>query len=357
MAYFQKPIPPVIQADANFRTINSYRTQTIVNTLDFIDMNDGRIINVGNPIEPGDVVNKNYVDTQSGGNLTGPISAINGITSITSQSGVGTTFLMDNNPLITGNLDMTYGRIINVSNPVASSDVATKNYVDTQLPTNLTGPIYSIGSNTFISSQTGTGNTFVMNESPILVTPNIGAATATSLNSGTIDLTGQLTSLNSTESVNTTTGSITSLGGIGIQKNMHIGGKCYATEFYTTSDVTLKRNISNVNHEDIDKLLKVKGYKYNLVNDTDTKYGVIAQELEELGLENLVDSKGSHKQVSYQAFIPLMLETIKHLNTRIENQEVKSNLLKATINEIYEQKLLEYTKRMKRRSNSRKNLK
>lgn len=46
---------------------------------------------------------------------------------------------------------------------------------------NLTGPITSVGNATSVNSQTGTGSTFVMNTSPTLVTPNIGAATGTSL--------------------------------------------------------------------------------------------------------------------------------------------------------------------------------
>lgn len=52
---------------------------------------------------------------------------------------------------------------------------------------NLTGPITSVGNATSVASQTGTGSTFVMNTSPTLVTPVIGAATGTSL-----DVTGSL---------------------------------------------------------------------------------------------------------------------------------------------------------------------
>lgn len=47
---------------------------------------------------------------------------------------------------------------------------------------NLTGPITSVGNATSVASQTGTGSTFVMNTSPVLVTPNIGAASGASLN-------------------------------------------------------------------------------------------------------------------------------------------------------------------------------
>ena len=43
---------------------------------------------------------------------------------------------------------------------------------------NLTGPITSVGNATSIASQTGTGSTFVMNTSPVLVTPNIGTPSA-----------------------------------------------------------------------------------------------------------------------------------------------------------------------------------
>lgn len=46
---------------------------------------------------------------------------------------------------------------------------------------NLTGPITSTGNSTSVAAQTGTGSTFVMNTSPTLVTPALGAASATSL--------------------------------------------------------------------------------------------------------------------------------------------------------------------------------
>lgn len=50
----------------------------------------------------------------------------------------------------------------------------------------LTGPITSSGNATSVASQTGTGSTFVMDTSPTLVTPDIGSATATTVNKLTI---------------------------------------------------------------------------------------------------------------------------------------------------------------------------
>jgi hypothetical protein len=64
---------------------------------------------------------------------------------------------------------------------------------------NLTGPITSSGNATSIASQTGTGTKFVVDTSPTLVTPNIGAATGDSLSitnnvsGGTGSFTGQVT--------------------------------------------------------------------------------------------------------------------------------------------------------------------
>ena len=46
---------------------------------------------------------------------------------------------------------------------------------------NLTGVIISSGNATSIASQTGTGTKFVTDNSPTLITPNIGVATATSV--------------------------------------------------------------------------------------------------------------------------------------------------------------------------------
>jgi hypothetical protein len=64
-----------------------------------------------------------------------------------------------------------------------ATDLAALKWVElsAQQPVNLTGPITSIGAATSITSQTGTGSTFVVQNTPTLTTPNIGAATGTSL--------------------------------------------------------------------------------------------------------------------------------------------------------------------------------
>jgi hypothetical protein len=55
---------------------------------------------------------------------------------------------------------------------------------------NLTGPITSVGNATSIASQTGTGSTFVVATSPVLVTPNLGTPSAAVLTNATGTATG-----------------------------------------------------------------------------------------------------------------------------------------------------------------------
>jgi hypothetical protein len=95
---------------------------------------------------------------------------------------------------------MGTNKITGLGTPTTSTDAATKGYIDTVVlaPSNLTGPITSVGAATSIASQTGTGSTFVMNTSPTLVTPALGVATATSVNGTTIPSSKTLVATDST---------------------------------------------------------------------------------------------------------------------------------------------------------------
>jgi hypothetical protein len=81
-----------------------------------------------------------------------------------------------------------------------TTQIATTAYVmaATVAPSNLTGPITSVGSATSIASQTGTGTKFVVDTSPTLVTPVLGVATATSINSTVIPASKTLVATDST---------------------------------------------------------------------------------------------------------------------------------------------------------------
>lgn len=69
---------------------------------------------------------------------------------------------------------------LTVTNAISGS--ITGNAATVTTNANLTGVITSVGNVTSIASQTGTGTKFVVDTSPTLVTPNLGVATATSIN-------------------------------------------------------------------------------------------------------------------------------------------------------------------------------
>ena len=101
---------------------------------------------------------------------------------------------------MSGAIAMGTNKITGVGNPTSNQDAATKYYVDNTVvaPSNLTGPITSVGSATSVASQTGTGSTFVMQNSPTLTTPALGVATATSINGTSIPSSKTLVATDST---------------------------------------------------------------------------------------------------------------------------------------------------------------
>ena len=113
------------------------------------------------------------------------------------------TVVLKSGSTMTGALAMGTNKITGLGNPTNPQDAATKYYIDnvTIAPSNLTGPITSVGSATSVASQTGTGSTFVMNTSPTLVTPVLGVATATSINGTTIPSSKTLVATDSTQYV------------------------------------------------------------------------------------------------------------------------------------------------------------
>jgi len=137
-----------------------------------IAMGTNKITGLGTPTTSTDASTKAYVDTMlplAGGTMSGAIA-------------------------------MGTNKITGVGNPTNAQDAATKYYIDNVVlaPSNLTGPITSVGAATSIASQTGTGTKFVMDNTPTLITPVLGVATATSINGTTIPASKTLVATDST---------------------------------------------------------------------------------------------------------------------------------------------------------------
>ena len=110
----------------------------------------------------------------------------------------------------------------------------------------------------------------------------------------------------------TTTGTVViPTGGLGV------AGNVYATAFNATSDATFKKNISRI-EDPLNKLLEIEGYTYDWKDDNmnvpgKKQMGVIAQQLEKIGLTDIVTGNEGKKAVNYAALIPIIIEAIKEI--------------------------------------------
>lgn len=106
----------------------------------------------------------------------------------------------------------------------------------------------------------------------------------------------------------------TSSGVLNINEVLLSNGQVTATKVNQTSDIRLKENISTI-VEDTDKIKDVKFFEFNHISDKNkTKsYGVIAQDLEEVGLKNLViEDADGYKSVDYNALLILEIQRLRN---------------------------------------------
>ena len=113
--------------------------------------------------------------------------------------------------------------------------------------------------------------------------------------------------------------------GAKVTGELHVTGDIIG--FYAASDKNLKDNITPI-EDPLAKVLSISGNTFNW-NDK-SKFegqgdtGVVAQEIEALGLPGIVkDQESGHKSVQYHKLVPLLIEAIKELSTKVENLEQK----------------------------------
>ena len=103
------------------------------------------------------------------------------------------------------------------------------------------------------------------------------------------------------------------------------GGDIYA---FSSSDERLKNNISKI-EDPLAKVVSLGGYTFDWNENTEkegTETGVIAQEVEALGLPGIVTTRDDgYKAVRYEKLVPLLIEAIKELNDKVSSLEDKLN--------------------------------
>ena len=125
-----------------------------------------------------------------------------------------------------------------------------------------------------------------------------------------------------TASTNSTTGAMVVTGGVGISGALHVGGDITA---FSSSDVTLKENITPIPNA-VDKVRSISGNTFTWnkksVYGGEEGTGIIAQEIEALGLPGVTETReDGTKAVRYDRLVPLLIEAIKELDTKVKSLE------------------------------------
>ena len=119
-------------------------------------------------------------------------------------------------------------------------------------------------------------------------------------------------------------GTVTNLGNTtitldisSITGNLGVTGDVSAANFNATSDVALKENL-NVIESPLEKLSKLNGYTFNWKKNKKEAIGIVAQEIENVFPQMVSLGEDGVKRVSYDSLIPVLLEAIKELNSKIK---------------------------------------
>lgn len=118
----------------------------------------------------------------------------------------------------------------------------------------------------------------------------------------------------------------TTIGSPDTSANLQVHGSINATQnitasaFYESSDKNLKEDITSISAIDLARDIQLKEFRFKA--DGIKRYGVIAQDLLEEGLDNLVSTKNNHLTVDYISLLCLKIAQLEE-----EIKKIKMKLL------------------------------
>ncbi len=122
-----------------------------------------------------------------------------------------------------------------------------------------------------------------------------------------------------------------------------INGNVEATVFNTVSDISLKRNVTQLT-DATEKLMLIRGVYFDwnqseetglLLNDG-RQIGVIAQDVEKVYPEIVMTNDKGYKMVDYTKLTPVLLEAIKEQQQQIDSFKAENNDLRSELNTLKE---------------------
>lgn len=172
-----------------------------------------------------------------------------------------------------------------------------------ELPVDPNDGNFTINGDVFFGSNLEVIGVSTFTNGPVI----IGSSSSTGTSNQTLQVTGD--------------GYISGALGIGVTNpgtcgKLEIIGTVCATDFNSTSDVTLKVNLEKITNP-LSKVLQLNGYTFNWKQTNEPSVGVVAQELEKV-FPQLVGGFET-KSVNYNGIIAVLIESIKELNQKVED--------------------------------------
>ena len=136
---------------------------------------------------------------------------------------------------------------------------------------------------------------------------------------------GSMTIDSSTNASSKDTGALViTAGGLGVEGNIHSGGDIVA---FSSSDIELKEDISPISNA-LDMINSLTGNTFawkpeaNIFGNKGMDTGIIAQEVEALGLPGIAKRRGDGTMgVRYDRLIPVLIEAVKELTAKVNSLE------------------------------------
>ena len=157
-----------------------------------------------------------------------------------------------------------------------------------------------------------TGDTTLNNNLTVLGDTNLKVVTATTAN---------VTNLNATG--NTTASTLTVTGNTAIGGNLNVTGTVTSNSQIYSSDKRLKENIIPISDNDIMKVADIELKSFNFIKDKNKikRYGIIAQDAEAVGLNELVkyDENGM-RGIDYIEFLLLKVAQLEEEIKELKNK-------------------------------------
>ena len=126
------------------------------------------------------------------------------------------------------------------------------------------------------------------------------------------------------------------------KNNIDIAGNCSCNAIIQASDRKLKSNIEHIKEKDIQNIMKLQPvsfyWKKDIIenknkNTTQKIYGFIAQDVQ-THFPNMIQDSSDILRMDYIQIIPLLLQKIKKMHTKQEQQEQRIRTLETKLDSI-----------------------